>query len=53
MHDNARPPVARVVRQCLEEVEIQTLNCPAGIPDLNPIELGPSRQIQQHPTHIR
>lgn len=38
MHDNARPHVARVVSDYLDEMEIQRLNWPARSPDLNPIE---------------
>lgn len=38
MHDNARPHVARVVREYLDVVNIQTLNWPPHSPDLNPIE---------------
>ena len=38
MHDNARPHVAQVVTQYLENVEIPRLDWPARSPDLNPIE---------------
>lgn len=38
MHDNARPHVAGVVTQFLEEVGITTMNWPARSPDMNPIE---------------
>lgn len=38
MHDNARPHVARIVQDYLQEVEIETLAWPARSPDLNPIE---------------
>lgn len=38
MHDNARPHVAGVVQNYLQEVEISTLPWPARSPDLNPIE---------------
>lgn len=38
MQDNARPHVARVVTEYLDEVDIQTLPWPARSPDLNPIE---------------
>lgn len=38
MHDNARPHVARVVQDYLQDVEIATLPWPARSPDLNPIE---------------
>ena len=38
MHDNARPHVARVVQEYLEEVEISVMDWPARSPDLNPIE---------------
>jgi len=36
--DNARPHVARVVREFLEENEVYALPWPANSPDLNPIE---------------
>jgi len=38
MHDNARPHVAHIVTDFLNEVGIPTLNWPACSPDLNPIE---------------
>lgn len=38
MQDNARPHVARVVRNYLDEIQINTLAWPARSPDLNPIE---------------
>lgn len=38
MHDNARPHVARVVQNYLQEVEITTLAWPPRSPDQNPIE---------------
>lgn len=38
MHDNARPHVARVVRQYLIDVGIETMEWPPRSPDLNPIE---------------
>lgn len=38
MHDNARPHVARIVTQYLEEVGIRVMQWPARSPDLNPIE---------------
>lgn len=38
MHDNARPHVAHIVRDYLNEVNIDTLPWPARSPDLNPIE---------------
>lgn len=37
MQDNARPHIARVVRNYLEEVEIDTMAWPARSLDLNPI----------------
>lgn len=36
--DNARPHVARVTREFLDEQEIQTMPWPPYSPDLNPIE---------------
>ena len=38
MHDNARPHVARVRRQYLEDEGIDTIEWPSRSPDLNPIE---------------
>ncbi|KAI4876420.1 hypothetical protein NFI96_012136, partial [Prochilodus magdalenae] len=38
VHNNAQPHVARVCRQFLENEEIDTIDCPTGSPDLNPIE---------------
>ena len=38
MHDNAKPHVARVAQEYLEEVEISVMDWPARSPDLNPIE---------------
>lgn len=38
MQDNARPHVAQIVRNYLEEVEIYTMAWPARSSDLNPIE---------------
>lgn len=38
MHDNARPHVARVCRQYLEDEGIETIEWPSWYPDLNPIE---------------
>lgn len=38
MHDNARPHIARIVHEYLDEVEIPRLIWPARSPDLNPIE---------------
>lgn len=38
MHDNARPHVARIVQNYLNEVNIETLDWPPRSPDLNPIE---------------
>ena len=38
MHDNARPHVARVCRQYLEDEGIDTIEWPSRSPDLNPIE---------------
>lgn len=38
MHDNARCHTARITRQFMDEVGIQTMDWPALSPDLNPIE---------------
>lgn len=38
MHDNARPHVARVVGEYLEEVNIPQMEWPPLSPDMNPIE---------------
>lgn len=38
MHDNARPHVARIVSEYLEEVGLEVLDWPAVSPDMNPIE---------------
>ena len=38
MHGNARPHIARIVSQYLDETEIQRMNWPSRSPDLNPIE---------------
>ena len=38
MHDNARPHVARVVEDYLDEMDVQRLDWPSRSPDLNPIE---------------
>ena len=38
MHKNARPHVARVVQDYMEEAEIEVMDWPAVSPDLNPIE---------------
>ena len=38
MHDNARPHVAKIVTEYLQEVNIPVLGRPACSPDLNPIE---------------
>ncbi|KAI4883986.1 hypothetical protein NFI96_003363 [Prochilodus magdalenae] len=38
VHNNARPHVARVCRQFLENEGIDTIDWPTGSPDLNPIE---------------
>lgn len=38
MHDNARPHVARCVKDYLEEVGIAYMDWPARSPDMNPIE---------------
>ncbi|KAI4887462.1 hypothetical protein NFI96_020380, partial [Prochilodus magdalenae] len=38
VHNNARPHVARVCRQFLENEGIDTIDWPTGLPDLNPIE---------------
>jgi hypothetical protein len=38
MHDNARPHIAGIVRDYLEETNITTMVWPARSPDLNPIE---------------
>ena len=39
MHDNARPHVARVVQDYMEEAGIEVMDWPTVSPDLNPIEL--------------
>lgn len=51
MQDNARPHTARIVRDYLNEVDIETLDWPPRSPDLNPIEhlwdqMG--RQLRDH-----
>ncbi len=38
VHNNARPHVARVCRQFLEDEGIDTIECPPRSPDLNPIK---------------
>ena len=38
MHDNARPHVARICRQCLNRNNVNALPWPAMSPELNPIE---------------
>lgn len=38
MHDNARPHVANIVTNYLQDQDIQTMNWPACSPDMNPIE---------------
>lgn len=38
MHDNARPHVARIVTEYLDEVNVTVMNWPARSPDINPIE---------------
>ena len=38
MHDNARPDVARIVTEYLQEVNIPQIEWPPLSPDLNPIE---------------
>ncbi|KAI4874379.1 hypothetical protein NFI96_001116 [Prochilodus magdalenae] len=38
VHNNARPPVAGVCRQFLENEGIDSIDWPPGSPDLNPIE---------------
>ncbi|KAI4887416.1 hypothetical protein NFI96_018878, partial [Prochilodus magdalenae] len=51
VHNNARPHVARVCRQFLENEGIDTIDWPTGSPDLNPIELLwdiPFRSIRGH-----
>ncbi|KAI4891845.1 hypothetical protein NFI96_029011 [Prochilodus magdalenae] len=49
VHNNARPHVARVCRQFLENEGIDTMDWPTGSPDLNPIEpLG--HYVPVHPT---
>lgn len=51
MHDNARPYLARIVQEYLQEACIETLDWPPRSPDLNPIEhLGDSlgRQLRNH-----
>jgi hypothetical protein len=37
MNDNARPHTAQIVRQCLQEARIVTMNWPVHRADLNPI----------------
>ncbi|KAI4902048.1 hypothetical protein NFI96_033099 [Prochilodus magdalenae] len=51
VHNNARPHVARVCRQFLENKGIDTIGWPTGSPNLNPIELLWDimfRSIQRH-----
>ncbi|MCJ8737365.1 hypothetical protein PDJAM_G00023040 [Pangasius djambal] len=38
MHDNARPHVARVCRQFLDDKGIEAIDWPSRSPDLNPVE---------------
>ncbi|KAI4888834.1 hypothetical protein NFI96_023939, partial [Prochilodus magdalenae] len=38
VHNNARPHMARVCRQFIENEGIDTIDWPTGSPDLNPIE---------------
>lgn len=38
MHDNARPHIAQITRQYLNDVDVQVLDWPSRSPDLNPIE---------------
>jgi hypothetical protein len=51
MQDNARPHIARIVTEYLDEVEVRRLPWPTRSSDLNPIEhvwdmLG--RRVRQH-----
>lgn len=55
MHDNARPHIANIVRNYLNEVDIRVLEWPARSPDMNPIEhvwdhIGWKLQTRQVPT---
>ena len=38
MHDNARPHLARIVNECLQQETIERMDWPAKSLDLNPIE---------------